>query len=287
MKPILLFLLLFAFLTFSTAFLFRPVTSEDFQHTANYVLLHLSDLNNTTLENRVKNISHHILKLTEQLREEEGKLKSYILAREAIKNQGGIFWPFHPELRKPLDLAQLKISEQGRAISSLFDHINLHWREIKGSFGIYSRMFLWELSTSVLELFLMTIDILFATFSWGILWFLFTGPLMFASALVIWKLGIEFWLPATLYILELYWLIQLPSIIFEYNPTFIDFVFAYFPIVAFLYCLNFQVGPTFNRAWITPRLTGFTKRLQAFFPTTEVDKRPVIIPVEEVHSHHE
>jgi hypothetical protein len=202
-----------------------------------------TDKDDAVKKTEEKKIVDEILVLAEALRREEFKLEALIEARAALKRQSWT-WFLDPNLRVQVDAATLAMNNQRRKVEALFDDISVHWRQLKPLHGVTSRMFLSELVAFLLAPIFSILDFFASALSFGLLFFLLLlGPTALFFGMFAFSLGIAL-LPMIGAGLVVYWTLEFPWMIIQYNPSAVEFIVAYAPFLLATYWLATSMGRT-------------------------------------------
>jgi len=193
-------------------------------------------------QRQVDEITRHITLLSRQLLKEERKLEELILAQHALKSSWT--WFLDPQIRAAVDAINIQINAQRRVVETIFDEITFLWRQLKPYYGIYSKMFLAELAIFLATPFISFIEFFAYIFSFGLLLFLLVlGPPAFFLGVFALSMGAAL-LPFLAGALLISWLVEFPSLILQYNPSFLEFMVAYAPFVLATVAMAMSVGRT-------------------------------------------
>jgi len=191
-------------------------------------------------QRKVDEITHQITRLSKQLLKEERKLEALIIAQNMLKS--GWTWFLDPQMRTAVEETNLKVNAQRRVVETVFDDITFLWRQLKPYYGIFSKMFLSELAIFLVMPFVTFVEFFAYVFSFGLLLFLLVlGPPAFFLSMFALSMGAAL-LPFLAGALLISWLIEFPSLILQYNPTFPEFVVAYAPFVLATVAVGMFVG---------------------------------------------
>jgi len=176
-------------------------------------------------------IHNHLVSLYK----EEERLIHLMRERDGLKKG---WWFFHADQRHVVEEAQIKVNNQRREIEKQLDHIELEWRHLKPYYGIYSKLFVSELTVRLIRWISTVIDSFFALFALELMMLLIvSGPLaLFFSMLWFasgWSLLITM-LKLSLIVLTVYWIFSLPSIMIQYQPTITEFGLVYSAVIGTL-----------------------------------------------------
>jgi len=184
--------------------------------------------------------------LSDKLGEEELSLRPLERSRDELRH--GLFWLFDPEVRHQVDEAQLTVNDHLRVVDHLVEEIELHWKQLKPLYGVWSKMFLVEMLSFIPRTMLAITSTLMASLSFGLMSFIIFGPLSYFFILFWWAFGLSL-LPFALFAITLYWVLYIPFIMIQYGPSLLEFLVLYVPIVG-LYALgvkHFAQRIRFNR----------------------------------------
>jgi len=233
-----------------TAFFFPDNPARDgyyiYNNQAKKFLDHLSEIKDPVKKDKLQTQTFEILAISDRLKHEEKLLTDIFRERENIKSQSGFFWSFNPEIRRQVEYLQLQINDQLRKIQNLLEDANIHWKYVKSLEGLFSKMFLYELGSSIFDVFGAVTAIFLNVFTMGALGLLILGPIAIVLTLSFLTFG-PLLLSVMLYLAEIYWVLHLPSIMLQYDPTFVEFCLVYFPIVGLLYYMTWYLPTLWTR----------------------------------------
>jgi len=250
-----------------------------YNNQATKYLDHLSEIKDPVKQDKLQTQIIEILAIVDRLKIEEKVLSDLFRERERFKSQSGFFWSFNPDTRRLVDNLQLHINDQLRKIQNLLGDANIHWRYVKSLEGVFSKMFLYELLFSVIDVFGAISSIFLNVFTMGALGLLILGPIAILLILSVLTFG-PILLSVMFYLAEIYWVLHLPSTILQYDPSLLEFCMVYFPIVGSLYFMT----------WYLPTLWTETRMVEYIRYRPETKTREIEITVEkerEEHVHNE
>eukprot|EP00163_Fabomonas_tropica_P025960 TRINITY_DN459_c0_g1_i2.p1 TRINITY_DN459_c0_g1~~TRINITY_DN459_c0_g1_i2.p1 ORF type:complete len:281 (-),score=65.18 TRINITY_DN459_c0_g1_i2:108-950(-) len=163
---------------------------------------------------------------------EEGKLFALRAEKDAVRRRGGLLWYFDTKTRNQVEEIQLKINAVTRTIHGIRDDIQHAYKKVKPAFGVLSKVFLYDVLSFFPFLSGTILELVESLISFGLLAFIFGGPLMFwlihivISAFGSWTF--LFIIPG--FFTSLYWVFHIPFIIMEYDPTLAEFALVYVPV---------------------------------------------------------
>jgi len=274
---LLMIVLLGLCLVFSAFYFPDPIRDAYYiyNNQATKFLDHLSEIKDPVKKEKINTQTLEILAIVDRLKYEENLLSDLFREREKIKSQSGFFWSFNPEIRRQVEYLQLQINDQLRKIQNLLGDANIHWRYVKSLEGVFSKMFLYELLSSVIDVFGALTSIFLNVFTMGALGLLILGPIAIVLTLSVLTFG-PVLLSVMFYLAEIYWVLHLPSIILQYDPSILEFCIVYFPIVGILYYITWYL-PTL---WTETRIVEYIR----FRPETRT--REIDITVEKERGEH-
>jgi len=173
------------------------------------------------------------------LREE---IHLYTLEQQRDSIKGDFHWFFNSDLRQKAREIQSEVNAHRRIVEKVYDDIDEIWLKVKPLYGVYSRLFLREI-TGIVPWLLDTIVNFVTSFTIvSIIELLIFGPLA-VFILTFWAAFGVTLIPIVLYTITLFWIIRLPFIIIQYDPTLFQFMSIYFPVVGlFLYLTSHYTG---------------------------------------------
>lgn len=178
-----------------------------------------------------KSIHDHIVNLYK----EEERLVHLMRERDTLKKG---WWFFHADQRHIVEEAQVKVNNQRREIEKQLEHIELEWRHLKPFYGLYSKLFLSELTVRLVRWISTVIDSFFALFALELMMLLIvSGPLALFFSMLWFASGWSLFttmLKLSLIVLTIYWIFTLPSIMIQYQPTITEFGLVYTVVIGVL-----------------------------------------------------
>jgi len=203
----------------------------------------------------VDNVKNQISALKDRLKVEEDITRGLQVEKQTIQSRS-LGWIFDAELRIQVESTQIKINQHIRIIEGIIDELNFHWTKIKPYYGLYSKSFFIEAFQFIP--YLVGIFIYFAEVAivFDVLSLIFFGPLAMFSVMLWIVIGSTFILSIFSYIAffgGIYWLFHLPFIMIQYNPSVIEFLSIYVPVV-----ISFL---TFTSIFFRPRLLPTQKKV--------------------------
>jgi len=195
---------------------------------------------------KAEEITQKIRLLSVQLLKEEEKLAELIILRDALKV--GWFWFLDPQIRAAVDEATVKVDNQRRVVEALYEEIALHWKQLKPLYGVFSKMFLTELTAFLIAPIISFLEIFTSAFSLGLLLFLLLfGPPAFFIITFAYSIGVAL-LPILGGALIITWLIEFPWLVLQYNPSFPVFIVTFAPFVLATVALALHMSRILRRA---------------------------------------
>jgi hypothetical protein len=147
MRRCLVFTLLLAVALISTSFALAEPSSPNSlaakHHSRGKILLesavrhaHLSPQDKSA----VVAIISQIKQLSDSLFKEEASLSSMKYHRKALKHDLGVWWWFKTHDRLKVAEYDMQIRDQERVVDNLKEDVDLHWKQLKPYFGVYSEV---------------------------------------------------------------------------------------------------------------------------------------------------
>jgi len=188
---------------------------------------------------KIEKLKTEIYSMRLKMLEEEATLVNLINNKNQFKNTWN--WFFNSTSRASVDQIQLQINDQIRVIDNIIDDIQVHWRQIKPLYGLYSKLFLKDmfgfipLLVGTFSEFLSTILIM------DLLSVIMFGPIALFFISFWFTLGIKSLLylcSALALMISFYWTFQLPAIIIQYNPSIWEFLAIYIPVIGISFMIT-------------------------------------------------
>jgi len=210
--------------------------------------LHLRKLDPEN-QKQIEAIKGDIQRLLQQLDIEERNIEVLRQKKIAMKH-GSWTWFFEPETRRKIDAVQLEINDQLRRIENVIDDINFQMKMIKPLYGVFSQMFLLE-SLGFIPFFMELVVALVRLFLlFDLLSLIIFGPMALLVMFFWLSLGVHFFLSLLSVLfwgVSLYWIMFLPFVIIQYEPTIAEFLVVYVPFVSVFFLLSAYVFGVFSK----------------------------------------
>lgn len=172
--------------------------------------------------------------LSQGLFKEEVELLGLKTSRRKLVQGLGWNWWFKTHDRLKVAETDLKIRDHERIVENIREDVDLHWKQLKPYFGVYSELFVYELVSFFPYAGIVLLEMTHAVLELGLIALIIGGP-----ALVILILAISsffgtlsfLFFGAPVFVASFLWIAHLPFVIIEYGPSFLDFFAVYIPSV--------------------------------------------------------
>eukprot|EP00735_Rhodelphis_limneticus_P014003 TRINITY_DN7978_c0_g1::TRINITY_DN7978_c0_g1_i1::g.15581::m.15581 TRINITY_DN7978_c0_g1::TRINITY_DN7978_c0_g1_i1::g.15581 ORF type:complete len:302 (+),score=42.59 TRINITY_DN7978_c0_g1_i1:26-907(+) len=214
----------------------RPI-----HYDASFLLDHLDNhpakAESPQLAHELAEVKTELKSLIGKLFVEETKLNALKSVKRSLKRKAGWTWFFNADSRLKIEKADLDIRDQARMVHNIFDDISFLWKKAKPHYGVFSKMFLDEVFSIFPYTMMLIWDIIETMLAVGLISLIIGGP---AFAIFVWSVFTAFGFVVPILIalpvfsLMVYYMITLPSMIVQYNPSLGEFCAVYFPTIAVL-----------------------------------------------------